>query len=520
MSYKKLSSIYIDYEYIDCDIQLEKGALLLNKSNNGVVAQLRFCNYSEEILESLYISIEQYDDTDKLLDDGKQVEFAYLDLYIGKNNTFGDSKAIVMNNNKTRKIKVHINKYKLKSRVIDIKEENIFQYGRYLIDLEEIPFDDSIIFDNNNVDLITDLKKTNYPLALGDNWFCSCGKFNYHNNSCIRCGLGKDLQFNRITKNTVKDACHNEEEKAYKKKMIKLKKIRKTIIIMCIVATLAVIIVCGCAIIKTVIIPSAEYSKAELLIKDGKYEEAINIYERLDDYKDSKDQLKESKFQYAKQLAEEGYYQEAKIIFGGLNNYKNSDIEAKKLSNTTSRKNIELVVGYDYSEDMPYTKSRKLTKTVSATVNGKLSNSNILNDNDEVKVMFKAPIWTNSGWRDINFKYEGKYADVKDGYINGEGKMYATLGERSGMSESTYVLIYSGTFKDSLYSGKGAIYNYGTNENNEIAISGNFEEGNIFGLYSSKGKVEADGNVDKDGVCTMLSGKVIDYASITSNRVE
>ena len=289
---------------------------------------------------------------------------------------------------------------------------------------------------------------------------------------------------------------------------------------MCIVATLAVIIVCGCAIIKTVIIPSAEYSKAELLIKDGKYEEAINIYERLDDYKDSKDQLKESKFQYAKQLAEEGYYQEAKIIFGGLNNYKNSDIEAKKLSNTTSRKNIELVVGYDYSEDMPYTKSRKLTKTVSATVNGKLSNSNILNDNDEVKVMFKAPIWTNSGWRDINFKYEGKYADVKDGYINGEGKMYATLGERSGMSESTYVLIYSGTFKDSLYSGKGAIYNYGTNENNEIAISGNFEEGNIFGLYSSKGKVEADGNVDKDGVCTMLSGKVIDYASITSNRVE
>ena len=197
--FKKLSEICTDFEYVGCYIQLEKGALLLNESNNDVIVQLKFCNYSKEILESLYISIEQYDDTDMLLDGGKQVEFAYLDLNIGQNVTFGDNKAIVMNNKKTRRVKVHINKYKLNTTIVDIKEETICWYGKYLCDVKEISVDDSIMFDNNNVDLVTGYKKTNYPLDLGDDWFCSCGKFNYHNNICVRCGLNKKLQFNRIT---------------------------------------------------------------------------------------------------------------------------------------------------------------------------------------------------------------------------------------------------------------------------------------------------------------------------------
>lgn len=518
--FKKLSEICTDFEYVGCYIQLEKGALLLNESNNDVIVQLKFCNYSKEILESLYISIEQYDDTDMLLDGGKQVEFAYLDLNIGQNVTFGDNKAIVMNNKKTRRVKVHINKYKLNTTIVDIKEETICWYGKYLCDVKEISVDDSIMFDNNNVDLVTGYKKTNYPLDLGDDWFCSCGKFNYHNNICVRCGLNKKLQFNRITEEAVKTAIYDEKEKINKQNEIKSKRRKKRMITVCVISILIGVIICLSFALKMIIIPTIEYNKAEKFINDGKYEEAINILEQLKNYNDSQEKLKEAKFQYAKQLVDEGFYQEAKIIFGGLNNYKNSDIEAKKLSVTTVRKNIELIIEYDYSEDMPYSKSRILTKTVTASINGKTSDSTFLQDNDEVKVMFKAPIWTNSGWRDINFKYEGKYLDVKEGSINGEGKLYAELSARSGMSDSTYVLIYSGTFKDSLYSGNGIIYNYGINENNSIAVSGNFEEGNILGVYSTEGKKEADGKVDKDGICTKISGKTIDYAAMTSNRTK
>lgn len=85
MKYKKLFDVYVDYEYINSEVQLEKGALLLNSDTGEVIAQLRFCNYSSVKLQSLYIAIEKYDDTGALLDEGCRKQFAYLDLDIKKN---------------------------------------------------------------------------------------------------------------------------------------------------------------------------------------------------------------------------------------------------------------------------------------------------------------------------------------------------------------------------------------------------------------------------------------------------
>ena len=83
---------------------------------------MRFNNLSDICLKSLYISIEQFDDTGKLLDNGQRVEFAYLDLNIPHNNTFGDNVPIVLNNAMIRQIKVYIEKYKLGDDVIEIPQ--------------------------------------------------------------------------------------------------------------------------------------------------------------------------------------------------------------------------------------------------------------------------------------------------------------------------------------------------------------------------------------------------------------
>ena len=96
---------------------------------------------------------------------------------------------------------------------------------------------------------------------------------------------------------------------------------------------------CSCIVILvimvTVVIPNYRYHEATELLNTGKYSEAVAAFEELGDFKDSKDMIKESKYQYALHLYNEACANKsksptddlikAKNILKSLNGYKDSE---------------------------------------------------------------------------------------------------------------------------------------------------------------------------------------------------
>ena len=77
---------------------------------------------------------------------------------------------------------------------------------------------------------------------------------------------------------------------------------------------------CGCA--------SSDYKKAQKLLDAGAYDEAIALFEQLDDYKDSPELLKRSCYEKAVALADGEDYDQARALFESLGDYQDSRAKA------------------------------------------------------------------------------------------------------------------------------------------------------------------------------------------------
>lgn len=117
-----------------------------------------------------------------------------------------------------------------------------------------------------------------------------------------------------------------EQKKIKKQKTLKLVKKLSIIAAIVIIAAVAVIL-----LLKLWILPQSNYNKALSLMKEGKYEDAQNIFYSLHDYKDSaskvdecEDKIIEGEYNEALSLMEEGKYYEANKIFNKIIDYKDS----------------------------------------------------------------------------------------------------------------------------------------------------------------------------------------------------
>ena len=80
-----------------------------------------------------------------------------------------------------------------------------------------------------------------------------------------------------------------------------------------------------------VIIPNSQYNDAIALMDDGEYEEAIYLFESLNNYKDSVEKISECNMLFAEKkydnactLIDNNQYSEAVVIFRSLGEYKDS----------------------------------------------------------------------------------------------------------------------------------------------------------------------------------------------------
>lgn len=137
------------------------------------------------------------------------------------------------------------------------------------------------------------------------------------------------------------------------KKQSKRKKITATIVVCVVLLAVAFAIV-----FNTIIIPNSKYNHAVALMDEGKYQEAISIFESLNDFKDSKDKMLDVKYSEAVALLEAEKYTEAIKAFTELGAHK----DAAQMLNEASYRQAE-----SYIQEKQYYDASVLLQKLSVT---------------------------------------------------------------------------------------------------------------------------------------------------------
>lgn len=181
----------------------------------------------------------------------------------------------------------------------------------------------------------------NHPVEQHETWIhCACGQLNVDSTSCIACGLTfedsaaieDENALLALAEKREEAAAQEREEKLARKEEVKIK--ARRIGIRAAIACAGVGIAFG--IYALVIAPELEYQKAVDLLAANQYAGAVSAFASLGDYKDSQEQLEKAQDLEGQRQREEGYtqalesynqgrYNDALDIFETLKHYKDSD---------------------------------------------------------------------------------------------------------------------------------------------------------------------------------------------------
>lgn len=118
------------------------------------------------------------------------------------------------------------------------------------------------------------------------------------------------------------------------------------------IAAICIIVVAGIISIpfmKDYIKNIGDYKAAMQLYNDKNYNEAINAFEKLDDFKNSKEMINSSQYEIAMQLYYDGNYPQAAWAFKDISNFKDS-ADMQKKAELDWRKDLATVITDDLDE--------------------------------------------------------------------------------------------------------------------------------------------------------------------------
>ena len=114
-----------------------------------------------------------------------------------------------------------------------------------------------------------------------------------------------------------------KSKKSLHEKKLRKARNRKIAQVACSVAAITFIIVVAVSIPK--IFQMIKYNTAVACMEDREYEKAIDLFEALDDYKDSAGNADKCSYKLAKEYMEDGKYEKARKLFAKLSNYEDSE---------------------------------------------------------------------------------------------------------------------------------------------------------------------------------------------------
>lgn len=303
----------------------EKGALLKDKFIRTNLLQFRFRNMTPITVNGIIINVAYKDIWD--MSETENFDFQYLDLEVKSNNTFGDDFPIIIKNSSARDFKITVKKV--------IFSDDKIENPNLVLDEIEPPKDINGLgvlrnqFVREIREVYPDIHFRTIPIKTDVYWYCVCGTFNSEGEkNCRICSANCDKLI-AITNSDYLQQRFDEYEAQNKIdegiKRNKLKTWGKRIIILAL--AIGIIIAAG-FMVKNIIIPAVSYASASSSEKQGDFEDAIQSFQDLGDYRDSEDRLNECLFLYAESAFENKDYIEAiKRYYSYSNRSQSNDIK-------------------------------------------------------------------------------------------------------------------------------------------------------------------------------------------------
>lgn len=310
-------------------IIITAGALLKDNETGSILAQLKFCNITEKPIIALKISLGAFDVTGAAVQGVE--EYQYLDLNVPPDDYFGSNKAIVFPQSVTRSFAI--------TNITVYFEDGTIQ--KTALPLVSLPEGKELSDSLQNPEWIKQCrleinKDAKYnPCDCLDLWFCTCGRWN-RRLKCVDCGADKSVAFSALELPQIKEKteCRLEKEQAAeeerrltlaKKQAQKKRNIKRAIIVLIICCILgAAGIACSQWLYPDVIKPSMNYAKACQLLENGEYDEAIDGFLALGDYKDAATMKLEAQYQKAIELYQNKQFDESITLLKRLKDYSDS----------------------------------------------------------------------------------------------------------------------------------------------------------------------------------------------------
>ena len=268
-------------------IIIEAGALLKDNQTGKIIAQLKFKNISSSTIRALTVKISATDVV------GAEVagvdNFQYLDLNVGRDGEFGQQTPIVLPDATARSFTCQCLSAVLGDKTIWNCIENTkwvpLPKPCALASKMGAPLAEQYKRDTTS-------KAQYIPVEHDGLWSCACGALNHANEQvCHSCRGSKVSLFGalNIEKLQANKKKHDDVIAAEKAAVAEAERIRaaknKKIAI---IAAVALVLLIGISVLTSeVIMPAVKYNNAISMMDEGKYEDAQEIFLKLEDYKDS-----------------------------------------------------------------------------------------------------------------------------------------------------------------------------------------------------------------------------------------
>ena len=312
--YEKVFSQVDNLYCTGAPLVLEKGALLKDGLTQNIVAQLRFKNIQDKVIKAVTVKILSYDTLGKPLKE--ETQYQYLDLFVKRDESFGEQVPIIVVNSQTRSYQIIV------SQVIFVNN-TIWTGNEVWTPLAQVPSCSEVLQEPElckQYAIEFGSKKGQMHSIQRDLFICACGAINrLDEDKCHQCGLPKEkiLDFNkvelqkncqiRLEKEEAERLRRAAEQERKKQEIRKLaKKIMKIGI-----PLIIVLLACGFAMDKYQELDS-EYQYAMSQMEEGYYEDAIEDFKALGNFKDSPDRVKQAQDAFDKEKADT--YKEAKAL--------------------------------------------------------------------------------------------------------------------------------------------------------------------------------------------------------------
>ena len=380
--YSKLFSMPENLYTEGSPVIIAAGALLKDNQTGRIIAQLKLCSISPKTIKAATVSIFPLNTMGKPL--GEAIRYEYLDLNSARDTDFGSKSAIPMPDITTRSFS---------AAVVEVifTDNSVWNVNDATWEALKKPEALTSRLDNEMVKQFRieyGSEAKSFFLVQKDLWQCVCGAVNRREEkACHLCRKAicdlRDIDLDALEAVKERRLIREREqaEKEATEAKIKEAEVRKKIgkIAAVIVPALAIIIVAA-VIISGMVKRANAYKDALSLMNNEQYEEAIEAFTALDDYKDSAEQIQIAEnelhklkiYNEALDFLEAREYQEAHDAFVLLEDYKDAKDYVERfsfkdvlVSETEVRDNKKI-----YDKYYDYDGNLMVLETLVATGNG------------------------------------------------------------------------------------------------------------------------------------------------------